>query len=101
MTNGGPVLCSCSKPVSKLPADGFQNNSGCRYCILLTRSYIIITQFSIEDTMLRLISLWSYKARHKTVTFTDSKIRLSSLMVGINITLSRLEVSGLGVIKSF
>jgi len=95
------VLRSCSKPVSKLPADGFQNNSGCRYCILLTWSYIIITQFSIEGTMLKLISLWTYKTRPRTFTFRDSKKRLSNIIVGINIALSSLDVSGFGVIKSF
>ena len=51
--------------------------------------------------MLRLINLWSYKTRHKRVTFRDSKIRLSHLMVGIIIALSCLDVSGLGVIKLF
>jgi hypothetical protein len=52
--------------------------------------------------MLRLISLRSYKTQHKTVTFSVSKIRLSNLVVGINmnIALSCLDVSGLGVIKS-
>ena len=95
------MLRSNSKPVSKLPSDGFQNNAGCRYCILLTWSYIIITQFSVEGAILRLISLWSYKTRHKTVTFRDSKIRLSNLTVGVNITLSCLDVSALGLIKSF
>jgi len=49
--------------------------------------------------MLRLISLRSYKTQHKTVTFRDNKTRFSNLMVGINIALSCLDVSGLGVIK--
>ena len=101
MTNGGPVLLSCSKPVSELPADGFQNNSGFSYCILLAWSYMIITQFSIESTELRLISLWTHKTRHRTLTVRENKERLSNLMAGINNALRSLEVSDLGVIKSF
>ena len=44
--------------------------------------------------MLRLISLWSYKTRHKKLSFRDSKITL-------NIALNCLVLSGLGIIKSF
>jgi len=51
--------------------------------------------------MLSLISLWTYKTRHRTLTVRDSKERLSNLMIGINNALSCLDVSGLGVIKSF
>jgi len=50
---------------------------------------------------LRLISLWTYKTSHRTLTFRESKKRFPNLMVVINIALSCLDVSGLGVIKPF